>query len=164
MTETVMNDNERENRIYEVGYLLLPSIPEEQLSAKVTEIKETISNLGGQFISEEDPSLRPLAYEMVKLVGTRNERYKTAYFGWVKFELDAQQAVALKVALDANVSILRYLTVKTVREDTYVPRDTTSHDENSVEENVSDEALPVVDVVIDAPAEDIDKSIDALVA
>lgn len=164
MTETVMNDNERENRIYEVGYLLLPSIPEEQLEVKVSEIKETISNLGGQFISEEDPSLRPLAYEMVKLVGTRNERYKTAYFGWVKFELEAAQAIALKTALDANASILRYLTIKTVREDTYVPRDTASHEESGVEENLSDEALPVADVVLDAPAEDLDKSIDALVA
>lgn len=109
------------NRVYEVSYLLLPSIPEEQVPTHVAEIKKMIEGAGGQFISEEDPKLRHLAYEMIKLVGTRNERYKTAYFGWVKYEAPVESAISLKTQFDAKEEILRHLIVKTVREDTYVP-------------------------------------------
>lgn len=116
-----MIEGGNENRVYEVSYLLLPSIPEEQVPTHVAEIKKMIEGAGGQFISEEDPKLRHLAYEMIKLVGTRNERYKTAYFGWVKYEAPAQSAIDLKVLFDAKEEILRHLIIKTVREDTFVP-------------------------------------------
>lgn len=109
-------------RIYEVGYLLLPSIPEEKVPEHVTAIKGVITQAGGTFISEEDPTSRRLAYEMVKRIGTKNERFRSAYFGWVKFEVNGEELPAVKEKLDSMESILRSLIVKTVREDTYVPR------------------------------------------
>ena len=103
-------------RVYEVGYLLLPSIPEEKLPEEVTRLKTIIADLGGQVISEEDPKLRDLTYEMTKPIGTRNERFNEAYFGWVKFESEPNVAVELKAKFDLHDSLIRYLIVKTVRE------------------------------------------------
>ncbi len=132
-----------ERRIYEVGYLLLPSIPEEHLAKEVSEIKKLISDAGGEFISEEDPKLRPLAYEMVKLVGTRNEKFRSAYFGWVKFETTAPEVLVLKEKFDSKESILRHLLVKTVREDTYVPRGLATDEDGAQSEEVSSERVMV---------------------
>lgn len=146
-----------ESRIYEVGYLLLPSIPEEQVSKHVSSIKKMIEDAGGRFISEEDPRLRHLAYDMTKQIGTRNESFKSAYFGWIKFELPAGETVPLKVKLDGLEHILRFLLIKTVREITYVPR-VVAEEETTQEGQSGEEASsPVV-------AEELDKSIDALIA
>jgi ribosomal protein S6 len=104
-------------RVYEVGYLMLPSIPEEKLPEEVTRLKTIITELGGSVISEEDPELRDLSFEMIKHIGTRNERFNNAYFGWIKFESDPNVAVDLKTKLDLHDSLIRFLIVKTVRED-----------------------------------------------
>ena len=150
-----------ENRVYEVSYLLLPSIPEEQVPSHVSEIKKMIEGAGGQFISDEDPKLRHLAYEMTKLVGTRNERYKSAYFGWVKYEAPAQSAIDLKTQFDAKEEILRHLIIKTVRENTYVPAEIVSDEVIDTPEALATEA--VVEAMTPKVTEDLDKSIDALV-
>ncbi len=151
-----------ENRVYEVGYLLLPSIPEEQVSSHVSLIKKLIEGTGGELVSSEDPKLRHLSYEMKKLVGTNSVGFRSAYFGWLKFEMSAEGALELKVGLDKNESILRYLLIKTVRENTYIPR-------GSIEEGgalVVPEEVVAQPVPKDVPiaTEELDKSIDALVA
>jgi ribosomal protein S6 len=162
MTEEMIEKDE--NRVYEVGYLLLPSIPEEQVSNHVSTIKKLIEGAGGEFISLEDPKLRHLSYEMKKLVGTSNTAFRSAYFGWVKFEMPAEGALNLKVELDKNENILRYLLIKTVRESTYVPRVAVRGEDATVAD--SSETTTPLPVVAEAHvvAEDLDKSIDALVA
>ncbi len=142
---------EKSLRVYEVGYLLLPSIPEEKLPEETTRLKSLIAQLGGEVISEEDPQARPLSYEMVKQVGTKNERFTNAYFGWVKFESMPEVAVELKKKLDLDQSFLRFLIVKTVRENVLAAAKKEREDALRAEEG-------------DAEEGNIDQKIDELVS
>lgn len=140
MTDEIVEKGE--NRVYEVGYLLLPSVPEERLETEVSTIKTMIKDAGGSLISEEDPKSRHLAYEMTKRIAGAIERYHDAYFGWIKFEVSADALPEMIATLDKSATILRYLLVKTTREDTYRP----------------------ITAIPNPAGEELDKSIDELVA
>jgi ribosomal protein S6 len=161
MTEEIEN-KEGSQRVYEVGYLLLPSIPEERLSENSDAIKKMISDVSGTIISQGDPQFRNLSYEMVKTIGTRNEKFRTAYFGWIKFETDAENIAPLQEKLKMTDAILRFLLIKTVREDTL--SSFARAEEMAVESDGEDVSAPESEADTVAPDEEIDKSIDELVA
>ena len=112
-----------ERQIYEIGFQIVPSVPEEKLGAQFSELKETIEKNGGSIISEETPKLKQLAYEMRKETAGKYQKYNTAYFGWVKFEVLPEGSLKIGEAFKTNGSTLRHLLIKTVRENTMtVPR------------------------------------------
>src|SRR3989344_4626893 len=104
--EAVENDN---GTVYEVSYLLLPSLASEQIPATATSFKEQLSSLGAIIISYEDPVLIDLSYPMTKAVQTVRHKVNTGYFGWIKFEMASRVIESLKKAVDANPDVLRYL-------------------------------------------------------
>lgn len=110
-----------EPRVYEVGFLVLPTVAEENVPAEVVFIKDVLARGNATMISEEFPRLRPLAYTIRRQTGGKYEKYQSAYFGWIKFEGSPAIAADLKRLLDASTSILRYLIIKTVRENTMAP-------------------------------------------
>ena len=148
--------------VYEVSYLLLPSLALEQVPAKVSLIQEAIEKAGGAMISSEEPILIDLAYPMTKVIQTVRHKVQTGYFGWMKFEIEKDGLTAIHKALDAEASVLRYLLVKTVRENTLLNGKMLLRKE----ELLKKDEMPLDDGVVPedaAPAEDIDKSIDDLV-
>lgn len=104
--------------IYEIGFNLISTISEETVAEKFGAIKEKITSLGGEIISEEYPKMIKLAYEMVKELDNKNVRFNSAYFGWVKFELEASSVEQIDKMAKNDSSVLRYIIVKTVRENT----------------------------------------------
>ncbi len=157
MTEVFEGDQESNAlRVYEVGYLLLPSVPEEHIPESVLRVKDAITKGNGAILSEEAPLMRPLAYEMVKSVGTKNERFDTAYFGWVKFETTPSGAVEVKKVLDSMETVLRFILIKTTRETPVVVRPALDGEEGEQ----APEAPPLSPKVAEVS---IDKSIDELV-
>ncbi|KND46742.1 MAG: hypothetical protein AB201_02800 [Parcubacteria bacterium C7867-006] len=149
--------------VYEVSYLLLPSLAVEQVPGKASSIKEMMTRLGGTVISDENPVLIDLAYPMVKVVGTERHKANSGYFGWIKFEMTAGDVEKVKKALDADVDTVRYLIIKTVRENTLLngkmkfQKEEKFIKDEDVLEDVPVEALKEV-----AP-EELDKSIDEIV-
>ncbi len=144
-------------QIYEIGYHILPSVAEGDVAAEVSKINSVIKEKGGAMISEEFPELRSLAYDITKKIDTRNFNFSKAYFGWVKFEIDRSVIGEIKDSLEKQPNILRFIVVKTVRENTiYTPK---SSERKSEKEDVVDtkEARP------QASEEEMDKSIDELV-
>ncbi|KKU25581.1 MAG: hypothetical protein UX39_C0025G0021 [Candidatus Magasanikbacteria bacterium GW2011_GWA2_46_17] len=107
-----------ESRVYEIGFHVVSSIPEEKLAAEVTVIKDVLESNGAIFISEDFPKLKNLAYSMTKTAGAKHFKFDVAYFGWVKFEMNPEGAVQVKKLLELNNNILRFIIVKTVREST----------------------------------------------
>lgn len=107
-----------ENRVYELGFYVVSSIPEEKVPAEVAIIKDLLIANGGVVISEEFPKLKNLAYTMTKVVGPKHLKFDTAYFGWVKFEMNPESIDVVKKAVERNDNIVRFLIVKTVREST----------------------------------------------
>ena len=109
---------EREIKVYEIGYLIVPSIPEEKVSGQVSAIKDILSKHKAEVIADESATLRPLAYTMVKKIGTTNRRFDSAYFGWIKFEAAPVEVRLIEKEVKEVESILRFLLINTVREHT----------------------------------------------
>lgn len=106
-------------RIYEVGFLLVPTLPEADVPREFGLLKEMLEKGGAEVIGEEMPRSRILAYPIrPRKVGKPGEYFKSAYFGWVKFSLDAQRIKEIETACETMEKILRFLVVKTVREST----------------------------------------------
>ena len=114
-----LNDTESvDGRIYELGYLLTPTISEENLSVNYGNLKDLIVNFGGEIISDEMPKMISLAYTMLSVTQNVRNKFDTAYFGWVKFEIIPEKILELKKKLDIDSNFIRFLILKTVRENT----------------------------------------------
>jgi len=113
-----MNDN----RIYEVGYLVLPTLPEDKVAAAVTSLKAALEKSNAIVISDENPRVTRLAYSIEKVIDNKKNKFDTAYFGWVKFELNPEKLAELEKSLKLAKELLRFLIIKTVRENIVVGR------------------------------------------
>lgn len=109
-------------RVYEIGYHVLPSFPEERLSEESAKLKEAIVSFGGVILSEEEPRLMALAYPIDKTIENKRTWFESAFFGWIKFEAGPEAIGQLKKLMEEDTSILRFIMVKTVRENTIVKK------------------------------------------
>jgi len=171
------------SRIYEVGFHLVPMIPLEQVANHAAEIKALITKNGGVIISEGEAKMIDLAYEISTMIDGVKHRCNSAYFGWAKFECEAEQSLAIEKALKADKNVLRFLLVKTVRENTMIdkklfmeeegeeaeapveaakPEVATAPAKEEAKEEVKVAAKPKKEAKAKATAEEIDKSIDSL--
>lgn len=105
--------------VYEIGYLVLPSIPEENLSGVVDSIKALVKKASGHELDSETPFKYDLAYTMAKTVGQSRYVVKDAYLGWLKFELESGKVAAVKAGLEKINELLRFILIKAPRETTF---------------------------------------------
>ena len=115
-------DNLDEIQVYEVGFHILPTVPEEKVQEELSLIEDVISKNGGSIIAQDFPKMRTLAYDVAKTVDTKRLSFNKAYFGWIKFEIGKENIAKIKNALDTNLNILRFIIIKTVRETPYTFR------------------------------------------
>lgn len=106
-------------QVYEIGYLILPSLAEEKLSAVVDKIKAAFAQAGGQELDGEAPFLQPLAYTMSKTVGASRYVVNEGYLGWMKFDLEPAKALEVKAELEKVDELLRFLLIKVPRETSF---------------------------------------------
>ncbi len=109
---------ESNKKIYELGYHVLPNLSEDEVAKVVTGIKDTLAKMEATVISEQFPQMMTLAYELGKEIENKTRRFTTAYFGWIKFEVETAQIENFKTEMDKNLNILRFIIIKTVREST----------------------------------------------
>lgn len=113
---------EAETQVYELGFHIISSVEEGKLPAEVDSIKASIEKQGGAFIAEEFPKKTALAYTITKDIEGKKQKFDTAYFGWVKFEMKTENIMNVKDDMDKNKNILRFLIIKTVKESTLAPK------------------------------------------
>ena len=77
--------------IYEVGYLLASTLSEEEVPVKYGNLKDLIVSLGGEIISDEMPKMISLLTLMSKVTQNVRNKFDSAYFGWVKFEINPEK-------------------------------------------------------------------------
>mgnify|MGYP002348827940 CR=1 FL=1 len=166
-TSVAKTDKEGAVKVYEIGYLLVSSIPKEKVADTVTDLKGLIAKKGGNIIADEAPEFRPLAYTMIKKIGPANHRFTEGYFGWVKFDLSVDQIESIKKSFEENPNMLRSLVMTTIRENTYLgkkaPAIVRSEDVVPTAEVAPEAATKPVAEAAPATAEEIDKSIDEMV-
>ena len=153
----------RDARVYELGYLLVPTIKEEDVPAMYGNVKDFIASFGGIIIADEMPKMIPLAYSMAKIVANVRSKFNTAYFGWVKFTMNAEKVLELKKKLDLDPNFVRFLILKTVKENTiaskrFIRGDMARRRGPTVKRNADDKEVVLIN------KEEIDKEIDAMVA
>ncbi|PIR39983.1 MAG: hypothetical protein COV33_02280 [Candidatus Zambryskibacteria bacterium CG10_big_fil_rev_8_21_14_0_10_34_34] len=153
-----------ESQVYEVGFHLLPTVPEENLEAVVTNLQSLITKGGGTIISEEFPKMRPLAYDIKKRIDIKHITFSKAYFGWVKFEATSDLLGKINNGFKTAENVLRFIIVKTVRENTMqlVKSPISKRDENREEKSIPTVEKPSVKKV-KISDDELDKSIDQLV-
>ena len=162
--EEIEDQNEtkgtQDSRVYELGYLLVPTIPEEDVPVIYGNLKELVSSLGGSAISDEMPKMIPLAYAMAKVVNNARNKFNTAYFGWIKFMMESDAVLELKKKLDLDPNVIRFLILKTVAENTIAAKRfirADLHSRRPRAQRSEDGAVTPIN------KEEIDKEIDALV-
>ncbi len=105
--------------VYELGYLILPSVSEDKLPEVVNLIKEIFIKEGGKEIDGELPQNQPLAYSMSKTVGANRYVVTEAYLGWMKFEVEPAKILKIRANIEKIAEILRFILVKALRETTF---------------------------------------------
>lgn len=159
-TENIEKDAKM--NVYEVSFLLLPSLAIEQVPSVSEAIKSLITKLGGHVFAGEDPVLIDLAYPITKVFPTIRHKETKGCFGWVKFEMESDQVGGVKKSLDENQNVLRFLIIKTVKENTLLNGKMKFHKEERSRKEEKEEVVPEEEVK-EISSEELDKSIDDLV-
>ncbi len=151
-----------EGRIYEIGYLLVPTLSPEDVPVIYSRLKDLIVNFSGGIISDEIPKMISLAYTMLKVNQNVRSKFDTAYFGWIKFEMTPEKILELKKKVKVDPNILRSLILKTVRENTiiakrFIRKDFRKKTLTNKKEEKNKTATPI-------DKEKVDKEIEAMVA
>ena len=174
MSETTHADN---LSVYEIGYLIIPSVPEEKVPSETETITKIITSTGAKMVADEAPHRTKLAYEMRKKnVSGSYEKYNEAYFGWIKFEVGSDIIETIKKAVEIHPTVLRMLLTTTVRENTYLgkrapaiaaeiamKKDIMNDKVEDASISVEKRGTPSKVVVEHASIEEMDKSIDEMV-
>ena len=113
-----MEETEKNARVYELGYLFVGTMPEENVAAKVGVLKDLFESKGGVSISEEFPRLITLGYEMSRAIGNKKAWFKEGFFGWMKFEASPESIEEIDAIIKRDEDVLRFMLIKTVRENT----------------------------------------------
>ncbi len=97
---------------YELAFHVLPTVAEGEVAAVFAKLKDTIAKHGGTLGIEEAPDRVELAYEIVKHLEGRNRKFTSAYFGWVRFQVDPAEIAAITEVVEGTKELLRHLLIK----------------------------------------------------
>jgi len=131
-------------KVYELGFYFVPTLSEEEALEKSQKIREFVVSHGVEEIHFEAPVLRNLAYQIEKHTAGKNEMFSRAYFSWIKFVMTASSVLDLKKEMENDKDVLRFLIIKTTRENTFTPSRPQSSPVESGETDISSDELPEV--------------------
>lgn len=169
LNDEISNEDDLETQIYELGFHIVPTVEATDLEKEINFIKSIIDKNGGIVISEEFPKQITLAYTISKSIDGKLQKFDTASFGWIKFEMKTNNILNLKEEADADKNILRYLIIKTVRESTLVSKDTASTKTETTKNIKPKKTNKTADLPTDKKKEpiseeELDKTIEELIS
>ncbi len=106
------NQHGTEQRLYEVGFLVIPTVEEEKIPEKMDAVREAVEQGGGVIAAEQRPVHRTLAYPIEYVKTKKKGMFAEGYFGWVKFEAQSDSVREVKKSLEKNRDVLRFLITK----------------------------------------------------
>ena len=137
-------------QVYELGYLILPSIAEGELPGVVSKLKAAIAKVEGTELIGEDPFKIDLSYTMTKTVGASRYVVNEAYIGWVKFEMEAGKVASLSDTVSQMDEVLRSIIIKVPKETSF----TFAKAQAALEEKEAMEAKAKEEAEAPAPTEE----------
>jgi ribosomal protein S6 len=94
-----------DQKLYEISYLIISSLRDEEAFAQNQKIKNFITDLDGSIIEEWPPKRKTLAYEIKK--------QNSAYFVNLRFQLKSLSLKDFEKKIKSEKNILRYLIITT---------------------------------------------------
>ena len=102
---------------YELGYLLVPTISSDEILSEVANLKSILEKQESIFLSGDEPKLKKLAYSITKIIAGEKRIFETAYFAWMKFEINREKLAGLDKELAGYEHLLRYLLTRAPKKD-----------------------------------------------
>jgi len=101
-----------ERYAYELAFHILPTVAEGEVQTTVDSIKNLITSRGGDIFDAEAAERIDLAYEVVLHLEGKNRKFTSAYFGWVRFNIEANKIAEILNEIDHNGNVLRHLVIR----------------------------------------------------
>jgi ribosomal protein S6 len=114
--EAAVADAEEQNS-YELAFHVLPTVAEGEVASVFDNLKAHITKAGAELKDEEAPERIDLAYDIEKHAEGKNRRFHSAYFGWVRFNLEGGKLPHLMEEVESMPELLRTLVIKLTREE-----------------------------------------------
>lgn len=107
---------ERDNKTYEINYLMTPLIPEDKTAEETAVLRKIIEDNKGFVVGEDQPKMQKLSYPIKK--------FDKGYYGWFKFSAGAEFVDNIKNGFNKNENILRALITEAGKENVaqFAPR------------------------------------------
>ena len=99
---------DKENKTYEINYLITPLIPEDKVAEEAAVLRKIIEDNKGFVVGEDQPKTQKLSYPIKK--------FDSAYYGWFKFSAGAESIDNIKNGFNKNEKILRALVTEAGKE------------------------------------------------
>ena len=158
---------ERDAKLYEFAFHLVPKMSQEDAVSAFTDIKNQITATGATIKNESTPALLNLAYHMDITVESVRSKYNQAYFAWVIFEAIGEQINVLKEEIKLRTDVIRHLLITTKNESPISASDVASmltiEDKNEgfeKEVEIIEEVSEVTEEVPEVTESEDDKKID----
>ena len=99
---------EKDNKTYEINYLMTPLLPEDKVAEETAVLRKIIEDNKGFVVGEDQPKTQKLSYPIKK--------FDSAYYGWFKFSAGAESIDNIKNGFNKNEKILRALVTEAGKE------------------------------------------------
>ena len=143
---------EKESKIYEVGYLLSPLIPEDKLDGEISVLRDAIEKKQGLIVNEEKARMQRLAYNIIK---PHAGNFESAWFGWIKFMANPEVLLEIKSHFDKNQNLIRFLIINSSKEDTT---------KRALRKTIGRKHFTAPEVKTEIKTEEVDKKLEELLA
>ncbi len=91
-------------RKYEIMYIVLPTLTEEDRTATIASVEETLKTAGAENLATEKWGERKFAYPI--------DKKGTGFYVLTTFEIDGTQLFDVEKKLNINEQLMRYIIVK----------------------------------------------------
>lgn len=103
--------DEKNMKIYEVGYLVIPLLDETAVQSLAASLKSGLTALGATITEEGAPKMTSLAYTLSRRIGEKKFDFAEGYFGSFRYDAMPETAAAIKELFDREEKLLRTLIV-----------------------------------------------------
>lgn len=107
---------DKDNRTYEINYLISPLVPEDKVADEVSVFRKIIEDNKAFVVSEDQAKMQKLAYSI--------KGFESAYFGWLRFSAKTDVVENIRKEFSKNEKVLRALVTDASKEESvqFVPK------------------------------------------
>lgn len=138
--------DERDAKMYEFAFHLVPKMTEEEALKSFADIKKLVEASGATIKNESAPALLNLAYQMDLTVDSVRSKYNQAYFGWIILEATGSQILSITDEFKHRTDVIRHLLITTKNDSPISASEVAKFLSNEEDEVVSEDVVEEVEV------------------